>query len=684
MISSRAVAPTDIQTRLRPHLPALLLGLPAVGLMLLWAVHDGGYDAETWYWGALATLALLTIAIIGLRPRLSSIPRAGQVALALFALYVAWSYLSITWAQSPGDALQGSNRALLYLLMFALMLVLPWTRVSALAVLLVFAVGVGVIGVVLMIRLASNHDVSSLIVGNRLSSPTGYFNATAALFTMGVLVSTALATRRELPGLLRGLLVSLGCADLELAMIVQSRGWLFTLPLVLVVFILICDDRLWISVFSVIPLAAVLIPLHRLLAVYQNGDNTAALGHAAARAGQASLVICAAAFVLGTVLAWTASLGRRPRLSSKQSRTIGTLLSVLAVGAGLAGGTVATHGHPVKFIERQWNGFSTEQKTFSSQSHFGDVGSGRYDFWRVALDAFVAHPIGGLGQDNFADYYVKRRHTYEEPSWTHSLEMRLLAHTGAVGFLLFVGFLIAGLRVAFRVRRRGSPPTRGVAAVALLPLAVWLIHGSIDWFWEMPALSGPALGFLGMAVALGRTGDASSGAAAAAPDDRRLFSRLPAVPRPVTVGAGVVALVAAVVALGFPYLSVREVSIASNLASTNPTQALRDLNRAAQLNPLSAVPGRLGGEIAMQGSEYAVAQQRFRQAIQREPGGWFSWLGAGLAASGLKQTPVAVRDFRVAYSINNRQPATGTALARVHSPHPLTYAEMLELLVLAP
>ena len=97
-------------------------------------------------------------------------------------------------------------------------------------------------------------------------------------------------------------------------------------------------------------------------------------------------------------------------------------------------------------------------------------------------DAFLAHPIGGLGQDNFADYYVKRRHTLEEPSWTHSLEMRLLAHTGAVGFLLFVGFLITGLRVAGTVRRRGSPLTRGVAAVAMLPLVVWLIHGSIDWF----------------------------------------------------------------------------------------------------------------------------------------------------------------------------------------------------------
>ena len=88
------------------------------------------------------------------------------------------------------------------------------------------------------------------------------------------------------------------------------------------------------------------------------------------------------------------------------------------------------------------------------QSHFATVGSGRYDFWRVALDAFLAHPIGGLGQDNFDDYYVVHRRTTEEPAWTHSLEMRLLAHTGIVGFALFAAFIVAAVVAALRARRR--------------------------------------------------------------------------------------------------------------------------------------------------------------------------------------------------------------------------------------
>ena len=102
----------------------------------------------------------------------------------------------------------------------------------------------------------------------------------------------------------------------------------------------------------------------------------------------------------------------------------------------------------------------------SGSSHFTDVGSGRYDFWRVALDAFVAHPIGGLGQDNFDDYYVPRRRTDEEPSCTHSIELRLLAHTGLVGFALFATFLIAAIAAAmpraapWRARGSSSPAPR--------------------------------------------------------------------------------------------------------------------------------------------------------------------------------------------------------------------------------
>src|SRR5205823_12091648 len=107
-------------------------GLVVVGLMLLWAVHDGGYDADTWYWGALVVLGLLASVVVARGWHAIQLSRSATVALVAFALYVACSYLSIAWAASPGDALAGSNRALLYFLVFATMLVLPWTVPGAL------------------------------------------------------------------------------------------------------------------------------------------------------------------------------------------------------------------------------------------------------------------------------------------------------------------------------------------------------------------------------------------------------------------------------------------------------------------------------------------------------------------------------------------------------------------------
>jgi tetratricopeptide (TPR) repeat protein len=301
------------------------------------------------------------------------------------------------------------------------------------------------------------------------------------------------------------------------------------------------------------------------------------------------------------------------------------------------------------------------------------VGSGRYDFWRVSVDAFVRHPIGGLGQDNFANYYVRHRDTAEEPEWVHSLELRLLTHTGVVGLLLFACFLLAAIAAAVKVRRAGLDLAAGVAGAALLPLVVWAIHGSVDWFWEMPALSGPALGFLGMVDGLGPPRGSPAAARAAPPlaGYRRLAAGL----------GSSIAFAAALAVLAFPYLSVRETSIASDAQARNPVAALHDFSKAADLNPLDPTPSRLGGTVALRIGRFAEAQSRFRETIAREPGGWFGWLGAGLAASALGERARAHHDYQVAAAINSRQPAVTQALARVYSRHPLTPEQAFALLV---
>jgi len=786
-----------------PALPVLL----AVAVMILWAAHNGGYDEDTWYWGALGLLAVLVLTVGAFGTGWTRWHRSLKLAFVAFTLYVAWSYLSITWASYKGDAVTGSNRALLYLIVFTLFAVVPWTPARARIVLLVYAIGVGVIGGLILEAMASAHNSGSLFSQGRLISPTGYFNSSAALFTSAAFVSVALAVRKELPALLRGLLLAIACAGLQLALLAESRGWLFTLPLVLVAAIAVAPARLRTIAAAILPTVGALVALPRLLDVFRAfggfNPNQSAVIDAAKHAARPGLLICGAVFVVGTVFAALDGRVTGPTLSRWRVRLIGLLVAALAVGAGAAGGAVATHGHPVAFVKRQWNGFTHPSESFSSSSHFAVVGSGRYDAWRVALDALEAHPIGGLGQDNYADYYIVHRHTGEELQWTHSIEMRLLAHTGLVGFFLFVVFVLAALAAAIRNRNRGGA-LGAMAGIAVLPFVVWWIHGSVDWFWEMPALSGPALGFLAMAGALGgRVGTTSPGiaepgaftaavpaaaslspgreprsdtapgaeaeqapeaeaehaseaeaeraseaeaerapqaeaehapeadtesdpavepeAAAGAPTDAdatgthepsggqetdsapnaesepgaapeseplaaapapapRRTPRGRAVLRAIKLLVATVVLLAAVFALGFPYLSVREVSTASDLRATNPTAALNDLTDAARLDPFSADPGRLGGAIALQASEFTEAEKRFKQAISREPGGWFSWLGAGLAASSLGKARQAHHDFAVAESINSQQPAIAEALKLVYTKDPLTPAQAFQML----
>ena len=51
----------------------------------------------------------------------------------------------------------------------------------------------------------------------------------------------------------------------------------------------------------------------------------------------------------------------------------------------------------------------TASSTAASQraaSHFGGLGSNRYDFWRVGLIEFERHPVQGIGTDNFLVPYL--------------------------------------------------------------------------------------------------------------------------------------------------------------------------------------------------------------------------------------------------------------------------------------
>jgi hypothetical protein len=214
---------------------------------------------------------------------------------------------------------------------------------------------------------------------------------------------------------------------------------------------------------------------------------------------------------------------------------------------------------------------------------------------------------------------------------------------------------------------------------------VWLVHGSVDWFWEIPALSGPAFAFLALGGALMRqivtVAVPATGSVDSAPTPGGPVAPAPAPSRgsprgrvAVSVGLGALALLAAA-ALILPYLSEREIAAAGSDWPSDPTRAFERLDRAAQLNPLSARPELVAGVIALELGRSSAAEQRFGKAIERDGGDWFAWLGQGLAASALGEPAAARASFERARTLDPAEPLVREALARVDGGDPLTANE---------
>jgi hypothetical protein len=637
-------------------------------------VLGGGYDPNPWYLGALVLVGLWCATALGLaRIRLS---RWAAVACVALTAYTAWSFLSILWAHDQGAAFLGSVRALVYLAAFTTFAILPWSRWSVRIALVGLVSGLGAVAIVTAIRLAALPNPSTLYLDARLVYPLGYYNADAALFMMTALVAVALACRRGGAPVLRvtGLVVAGVC--LQLAVLGQSRGWLFTVPLVLAIALLIVPDRLRLLVFALGPAVATAAAAPALFQVYSKttvGGLTLTeprLGQVLHRQGvHATHTMLIADLALALVAALAVALDRRVAPSLTTKRRIDRVAATLAVAVALAGvavGLVAVHGHVIGKVEHAWNSFANANTGPSGSSRFTALGSQRVDFWRVALHEWEAHPLAGIGQDNFAANYLQHRHTGEEPRWAHSLELRLLVHTGLVGVLLFVLFVTAVGIAALRGGGARGRPVRFAAAVALLPFVVWLVHGSIDWFWEFPALSVPALAFAGAATAL-----AVDPAATASGSRRLRMARLS-----ITALLGVGALAAVVIA----YASAHEIQRATAVWTERPAQAYAELRSAANLMPFDAQIYLLDGSIALDYGEASVARHYFEQAARHDDEEWLAPFVLGLLAGERGARAESKAQLRRALRLNPGEQIVSEALTRAGRRHPLTVEEAQRIL----
>jgi len=147
--------------------------------------------------------------------------------------------------------------------------------------------------------------------------------------------------------------------------------------------------------------------------------------------------------------------------------------------------------------------------TGATSERFASLGSQRYQYWRIALDTGLDHPLAGAGASGFRVAWLRDRDTDEVVRDAHSLELETFAELGLVGLALLLA-LLGATAVAVAAAHRADP---GLAAGPAAALVVWALHSAIDWDWEMPALTLVVVVLAGALLArAGRPGPRPAGA----------------------------------------------------------------------------------------------------------------------------------------------------------------------------
>lgn len=437
-------------------------------------------------------VALILGLILGLWPR-APVPRPALLAGLLLGGVAALSGLSLAWAVDDSRAFVETIRALVHLGLFVAVVLASspgssrrW--IGGLALGLACVAAIALVGRTQPGLIATAEALRGELqpARLRLSYPIGYWNGLGVAMALAALMLLWLSVEARSPRARAAALAALPAVALTLYL-TGSRGPILAVAIGLVTLIALAPRRGAVAgSLAVGGLGGATLIAFAVLAapditgglLFQPGSNEQGdllLGAALlvcacvglARYGAESLraparpprrvvrpiaAAAAAAVVLGLVLAGPASL--------------------VEASADRAGSVCAPTGTPSETI---------------ADSFARTGASGRCEFWEVGLDAFASAPAVGIGAGGWQAWWAQN-HTIPFPTpFAHSIVVASLAELGIVGLLLVVGFF--GVAVVAGIRARRRPESRPAVAIALAIVAAGGFAATIDWMWELPAVS---------------------------------------------------------------------------------------------------------------------------------------------------------------------------------------------------
>ncbi|MGZ4334220.1 MAG: O-antigen ligase family protein [Gaiellaceae bacterium] len=592
---------------------AIALGA-AVTVVAVSSTH-GGYFPREWGW---LLLALLPVALLALlirdRLKLSSYELA---AIGLWAAYAGWTALSTVWSGSAAQPVLATERTLVYAAAVPAVLLLVRVRSRGLPV---------VAGVILGATAVSGYALVTRLLpgwvahypppdGYQLQAPIGYWNGLAILAVMGALAAggvAAEANTRAARACAAAVLPTLGLC----LYFTFSRGGLLAAAAGACVAVAVSRRRLHLlAVFALLaPTVAGVVWYASGFPALTRAGSSLAEARVAGRHVGIVLLLCT---VLAAGIGWLLqTVELRVRVGARTRRLIGAALLGAVLAAGLAG--LVHAGGPRGVSSRLSTSFNR-----SLPATGGDLNrrltsfssDGRADYWRVAWTEARAHPWSGGGAGSYERYWLRYRPTAFEAQNAHNLYLETLAELGPLGLAL----LLAAFAVPFlaAMRNRAGP---GVTAAAGA-FGAYVVHAAIDWDFQIPAVTLPAL-FCAAALC---------GAARR----HRETKPMPAGVR-LSAAVGLVALI--VVAVGMQVGNSSLANATAALDRGDVARAWQLADRARRWQPWSYEPWQLRGEARLAEGRPAAARADFEHGLARDRTNWSLWYDLAQATRGAART----------------------------------------------
>jgi hypothetical protein len=574
---------------------AVGLGLAAIGFA------NGGYFPTAWGWGALVVLTVVAAYLVVGEPTRPSM--LAMVSLAALAAFGAWTWLALLWTDNTAATVLEGQRLLLYAGALAALVLLVRRATMTLVLAATLAAVALVSGYGLLTRLFPERlGIYDPVAAYRLEEPLTYWNALGVFAAMGAFLALGFAARAQS---LAARVAAAATLPILLATIyfTFSRGAWVAAAIGFALAVAI-DPRRFQLLLATIVLApasalAVLISSNQD-ALTRTGAPLAAASREGHRLALYLLLLVGASALIGLGLAFA----ERRIAPTRQVRfAFGAGLAFVAVASLLA--VFVRYGGPVELTRKGYDAFTTtkgETPANLNKRLFSFSGSYRSELWHVAREDYEDNSVLGSGPGTYEQYWNEHRpipHTVRD---AHNLYLETLAELGPLGLLLLL--IALGAPLVASVTARGHP----LVPAATAAYAAYLVHASVDWDWEMAAVTLIAL---------------TCGAGLLAAADRR--DTPPLLLGPARIGGVSAALLLAAVSfvglVGASALAAGDSALDEGRYGDARSQA----HKATHWWRWSPDPWRLLGETEAAQGDLPAARESYRKAITKDGSDWKLW-----------------------------------------------------------